>query len=145
MITPYTAYTHARDYRVRVRSRYSLDYLEGAFSELPLYGVLGSSDEIKKEHDRSEGRRPGDHPQQLPGGVVLAFLVWWRSPNPAAPVSHYLHPLAAPEGALDEDRIRKGASEGASLPIFILDGDHPIQGPHFPYREYLAGQQPTSL
>ena len=29
MITPYTAYTHARDYRVRVRSRYSLDYLEG--------------------------------------------------------------------------------------------------------------------
>jgi hypothetical protein len=28
MITPYTAYTHARDYRVRVRSRYSLDYLE---------------------------------------------------------------------------------------------------------------------
>jgi hypothetical protein len=34
MITPYTAYTHARDYRVRVRSRYSLDYLEGVFSEV---------------------------------------------------------------------------------------------------------------
>jgi hypothetical protein len=34
MITPYTAYTHARDYRVRVRSRYSLDYLEEEFSEV---------------------------------------------------------------------------------------------------------------
>jgi hypothetical protein len=37
MITPYTAYTHARDYRVRVRSRYSLDYLEGVFSEVHIH------------------------------------------------------------------------------------------------------------
>jgi hypothetical protein len=106
---------------------------EGLFTEVPRRGVLGSSDQIEEEHDRSERDRSGNHLQQLPGGAVLGFLVWWASPTPSAPVSHFPSLLAsALGGAPDVDRTCQGYSEGKGLSVFVLDDNDSVQGSDLP-------------